>query len=114
LANHPGETLNIGVTNDLGCVFEHREGLGGDTKRYAINMPVYFMRHNTAIAAIQREKNITHWSREWKIDLIISINPNCRDLYAVSFFEQVDPQATPAGEEDRWIIAGSARVYFAR
>ena len=32
-------------------------------------------------AALQREKNIKHWSREWKIDLIVSRNPEWRDLY---------------------------------
>jgi putative endonuclease len=32
-------------------------------------------------AALQREKNIKHWSREWKIDLIASSNPDWRDLY---------------------------------
>ena len=29
-------------------------------------------------AALQREKNIKHWSREWKIDLIVSRNPEWR------------------------------------
>jgi len=32
-------------------------------------------------AALQREKNIKHWSREWKIDLIIASKPDWRDLY---------------------------------
>jgi predicted GIY-YIG superfamily endonuclease len=42
---------------------------------------VYFEEHATAPLAIQREKNIKHWSREWKIDLIVSMNPDWRDLY---------------------------------
>ena len=37
--------------------------------------------HDTAVAAIQREKNIKHWSREWKIELILAQNPQWRDLY---------------------------------
>jgi putative endonuclease len=44
-------------------------------------MLVYYERHDTAAAAIQREKNIKHWPREWKIDLILSINPDWNDLY---------------------------------
>jgi putative endonuclease len=32
--------------------------------------------------AIQREKNIKKWPRRWKIDLIRSMNPDWRDLYA--------------------------------
>ena len=35
----------------------------------------------TIAAALQREKNIKHWSREWKIDLIVASNPDWRDLY---------------------------------
>jgi putative endonuclease len=61
---------------------EHREGLvPGFTKRYGIKMLVYYEQHDTAAAAIQREKNIKHWSREWKIDLVLSINPQWHDLY---------------------------------
>ena len=44
-------------------------------------MLVYFEEHATIEAAIQREKNIKHWSREWKIDLIVAGNPDWRDLY---------------------------------
>ena len=53
----------------------------GFTKRYAIKMLVYYERHDTALAAIQREKNMKHWPREWKVDLIVSMNPDWRDLY---------------------------------
>jgi putative endonuclease len=53
----------------------------GFTKRYGVKMLAYFAQHDTAIAAIQREKNIKHWPREWKIDLIISQNSEWRDLF---------------------------------
>jgi putative endonuclease len=71
------------VTNDLiRRIYEHREGLAeGFTKRYVVKRLVYFEQHETALAAIQREKNIKHWPREWKIDLIVSMNPDWRDLY---------------------------------
>ena len=83
LASKPGGTLCVGVTNNLiRRAFEHREGLvKGFTKRYGIKMLVHFEEHNTAIEAIQREKNIKHWPREWKIDLVVASNPNWRDLY---------------------------------
>jgi putative endonuclease len=32
-------------------------------------------------AAIQREKNLKHWSRAWKVRLILDANPNRDDLY---------------------------------
>jgi putative endonuclease len=44
-------------------------------------MLVYFEEHGSIIAAIQCEKNIKHWSREWKIDLIRSMKPEWHDRY---------------------------------
>ena len=32
-------------------------------------------------SAIQREKNLKHWMREWKIALIEEGNPMWKDLY---------------------------------
>jgi putative endonuclease len=83
LASGPGGTLYVGVTNNLvRRVYEHREGLAdGFTKRYHIKTLVFFEPHETIAVALQREKNIKHWSREWKIDLIIASNPGWRDLY---------------------------------
>ena len=83
LASKPGGTLYVGVTNDLvRRVYEHREGLADRfTKRYGIKTLVYFEGHDTALGAIQREKNIEGWTREWKIDLITGSNLTWRDLY---------------------------------
>ena len=83
LASAPRGTLYVGVTNDLiRRVYEHREGfVAGFTKRYGIKMLVYFEAHDSIIAAIQREKNIKHWSREWKVQLILRDNPQWRDLW---------------------------------
>ncbi len=82
LASRPRGTLYVGMTNDLvRLVHEHREGLAdGFTKEHAVKMLVYFEQHATAIAAIQREKNIKRWPRKWKVDLICSMNPDWRDL----------------------------------
>jgi len=72
LASGLGGTLYVGVTNNLvRRIYEHRNGLvPGFTKRYGVKRLVYFEEHATAPLAIQREKNIKHWPREWKIDLI--------------------------------------------
>jgi len=82
LAGKLGGTLYVGVTNDLiRRTFEHREGLApGFTKKYGVKLLVFYEQHDAALAAIQREKNIKHWPREWKIDLIASMNPEWRDL----------------------------------
>jgi putative endonuclease len=53
----------------------------GFTRRYGVKLLVYFEQHETIATALQREKNIKHWSREWKIDLIVACNPDWRDLY---------------------------------
>jgi putative endonuclease len=53
----------------------------GFTKRYGVKSLVYFEPHDDIAKALQREKNIKHWSCEWKIDLIVGTNPDWRDLY---------------------------------
>jgi predicted GIY-YIG superfamily endonuclease len=53
----------------------------GSRKSNGVKMLVYYEQHATAISAIQREKNIKHWSRKWKIDLITSTNREWRDLW---------------------------------
>ena len=83
LTNQPRSTLYVGVTNDLvRRVHEHREGLvPGFAKRYGLKMIVYFERYGTPQSAIQRDKNIKHWPRAWKLNLVASANPQWRDLY---------------------------------
>jgi putative endonuclease len=83
LASRPRGTLYVGMTNNLfRRLYEHREGLvEGFTKAHNVKMLVYYEEHTTAIGAIQREKNIKHWSRAWKINLIRSMNPDWRDLW---------------------------------
>jgi putative endonuclease len=83
LTNKPRGTLYVGVTNDLvRRIHEHREGLvRGFTKTYGLKQLVYFERYDTPTLAIQREKNIKHWSRAWKLELVNSSNPQWRDLY---------------------------------
>ena len=74
LASKPGGTLYVGVTSDLvRRTYEHRSGLiRGFTSRYAVKSLVHFEAFDDPITAIQREKNIKHWPREWKIDLIVA------------------------------------------
>jgi putative endonuclease len=42
---------------------------------------VYAERHADIRAAIQRERNMKHWPRTWKVRLILAENPNWDDLY---------------------------------
>jgi putative endonuclease len=83
LTNVPRGTLYVGVTNDLlRRAYEHREGVvSGFSKRYGLKMLVYFDRYDTPREAIQREKNIKHWPRLWKLQLVETANPKWRDLF---------------------------------
>ena len=83
MTNHANGVLYVGVTSDLARrAFEHREGLiKGFTKRYELKRLVYFERYDDIRDAIQRESNLKHWPRAWKIRLIHDTNPEWRDLY---------------------------------
>ena len=83
LTNKPNGTLYVGVTNNLvRRIYEHREKTAdGFSKKYALDLLVYYEQHATMPGAIQREKNIKHWVRKWKIELIEGANPNWDDLW---------------------------------
>jgi putative endonuclease len=83
LASERNGTLYIGVTNDLvRRVYEHKQDVvPGFTKRYGIHALVYFEQFNEPAAAIQREKTMMFWPRQWKLNKIEEMNPTWRDLY---------------------------------
>lgn len=83
LTNERHTVLYVGVTNHLiRRVYEHRMHLvSGFTSRYNINKLVYFEMSEDVVAAIAREKQLKGGSREQKIALIESRNPEWRDIY---------------------------------
>ena len=83
LASAPNGVLYVGVTSDLlQRVHQHREGLvAGFTKRHRVKRLVYFEQYDDIQTAIQREHNIKHWSRDWKVGLILGSNPSWADLF---------------------------------
>jgi len=83
LASRHNGTLYIGVTNDLvRRVYEHREGLAdGFTERHGVKHLVYYEVYDQIDRALQREKNMKHWSRAWKVALIERENPQWIDLW---------------------------------
>ncbi len=72
----------IGVTNNVRRrVLEHKAGLGSKfTMRYNLIYLMYFEEFQTMEDAITKEKQLKNWHREWKINLIKSINPEMNDL----------------------------------
>jgi putative endonuclease len=83
LASGKHGTLYIGVTNDLvRRVHEHRTGVvEGFTQRHGIKTLVHFESFLDASAAIEREKKLKKWRRDWKIGLIERDNSDWADLY---------------------------------
>lgn len=83
MTNKPRGVLYVGVTKTLARrAFEHRMGeVEGFTSRYGIKRLVFYEEYPMIMDAVQREKNIKHWPRQWKINLIEKSNPNWDDLY---------------------------------
>ena len=86
LASKPYGTLYIGVTSDLMArLSQHRAGTTkGFTSDYAVHRLVRFEMFADMVTAIAREKQLKRWHRQWKINLILSENPDWHDL-AVGF-----------------------------
>jgi putative endonuclease len=82
LASKPYGTLYIGVTSDvINRGVEHREAVKpGFTSRYHVHYLVYFETFSDIHAAIQREKTLKKWPRQWKINAIETDNPRWTDL----------------------------------
>jgi putative endonuclease len=82
VTNRTNGTLYTGVTNDIARrAWEHRTGaVDGFTKRYALKRLVFVEYHEDIRNAIQREKNMKHWPRAWKLRTIAAANPNWEDM----------------------------------
>lgn len=82
LTNKTNTTLYIGMTNDLKRrLYEHKNKIiPGFTEKYNVNKLVYYEKTTDVKSAIQREKNIKKWNRDWKLELIKKTNPNFNDL----------------------------------
>ena len=83
MASQKNGTLYVGVTNDLvRRVFEHKNDLvEGFTRRYGVHTLVWFESTSSIEAAIQREKQLKNWKRDWKVSLIEQFNPDWNELY---------------------------------
>lgn len=83
LASQRNGTLYIGVTSNLiKRVWEHKNDLAeGFTKKYGVHTLVWYEVHEDMVSAIDREKALKEWKREWKLELIEAMNPEWRDLY---------------------------------
>jgi putative endonuclease len=83
MTNRPNGILYVGVTTNLARrIWEHREAVAsGFTKRYGLKRLVYVEWHETLLAEKQRESNLKHWPRAWKVRLVLKGNLTWDDLY---------------------------------
>ncbi|OGK30671.1 hypothetical protein A3F29_02125, partial [Candidatus Roizmanbacteria bacterium RIFCSPHIGHO2_12_FULL_33_9] len=82
VSNKIRTTFYIGVTNNLERrVYEHKQALiRGFSKKYNLRHLIYFEEYANINEAINREKQLKNWHRDWKINLIKKINPQLDDL----------------------------------
>ena len=97
LAGQYQGTLYIGVTSDLiKRVWKHKEGLlPGFTRRYAVKLLVWYEQHETMDSAIQKEKTMKKWRRQWKISTLEQDNPLWSDLWP-ALISETQPLVIPA------------------
>jgi putative endonuclease len=83
LTNKPYGTLYVGITNDLvRRVWEHKNDfVEGFTAQHRTHDLVWYEVHGEPLEAIRREKLIKKWHRDWKVNLIQTMNPGWEDLY---------------------------------
>ncbi len=91
VANKPRGVIYVGVTSALwNRVGAHKQGaIKGFTKKYNVNLLVWYEHHHTMEAAIRREKQIKDWKRDWKLEMIEKFNPSWIDLH-----NHIDPIGT--------------------
>ena len=83
ITNRNHKVLYIGVTNNLERrIYEHKNKLiEGFTKKYNCTKLVWYTSTNNIESAIQQEKRMKKWKREYKENLVKKVNPNWEDLY---------------------------------
>lgn len=83
LASKKNGVLYVGVTNDLiRRTWEHKDDqVEGFSKKYFVKKLVYYKEFDNVYNAIEREKCIKRWKRDWKIKIIEKFNKSWEDLY---------------------------------
>ena len=82
-SNKANAVLYTGITNNIERrIFEHQNKLmPGFTSKYNVTKLIWFESFNSPEEAIAAEKKIKGWTREKKLNLIKSFNPNLNDLF---------------------------------
>ena len=83
LFNKKDGVLYTGAINNLiRRVWEHKQKcVDGFSKKYNVDKLGYYEVYDDIESAFSRERQIKAGSRQKKIDLIVSMNPDWKDLY---------------------------------
>ncbi len=82
MANPDDSVLYVGVTSNIQKrVLEHKNHINASfTTKYNCIKLVYYEQYSDIRTAISREKVLKKWAREWKEELIATINKDWQDL----------------------------------
>lgn len=83
MPNKSNKVLYIGVTDNIDeRVKEHKLKIypRSFTAKFNCDKLVYFEEIGEGSKAMKREKQMKKWKREWKIKLIVELNPSWSDL----------------------------------
>ena len=85
MTNPTNKVLYVGVTNSLKRrASEHADGSGASfTSKYNCSKLVYYEVFQDIQQAIAREKQLKHFKRSWKDELVNTLNPEWQDLGAL-------------------------------
>ncbi|MDT8347827.1 MAG: GIY-YIG nuclease family protein, partial [Flavobacteriaceae bacterium] len=78
MTNKPNGVLYVGVTNDIESrVQEHKNKLykNSFTAKFNCDKLVYLEEFDNGTQAVNFEKKLKKWNRQWKINLIQEMNP---------------------------------------
>ncbi|MFD1063305.1 GIY-YIG nuclease family protein [Winogradskyella litorisediminis] len=82
MTNKYRTTFYIGMTTNLSKrITEHAEGTGSlFTKKYNLKDLIYFEKFTDINQAIDRERQLKNWHKDWKLNLIRELNPKLETL----------------------------------
>lgn len=83
MAKKRNGTIYLGVTSNLPQrAYQHRNRLiEGFSKENDCKILVWYQAYDDLQDARQRERQMTKWKREWKLELIEKENPQWKDLF---------------------------------
>lgn len=103
MTNKHNTAFYTGVTSDIEQrVYDHKSGKGSKhTTKYNCTKLVHVEIIPGIVSAIEREKQLKNWYREWKLNLIKENNPEFNDL-AKDWFDDFkdEPNSSNSGDSE--------------